>query len=89
MKKLILSVAALAFAHLGFAQSLEKMKTTELDWQSSEMSVISNQLLAIEEEAEDALPGTRKQWLAYRTGIRLWHESPEFPDITWRPVRPT
>ncbi len=64
------------------------MKAEEFEWQSLEMSVISNQLLAIEEEAEDALPGTRKQWLTYRTSVRLWHESLDFPDPARRPVRP-
>ncbi|MGY2200033.1 hypothetical protein [Pseudomonas gingeri] len=64
------------------------IRQTELDWQSSELAIIGNQLLAIEEEANDALPGTRQQWLAYRTLVRLWHESPGFPDVTTRPSRP-
>ncbi|NWD49006.1 hypothetical protein [Pseudomonas gingeri] len=60
----------------------------ELEWQATEMSFIANQLLAIEEEADDALPGTRKQWLSYRTLVRLWHESADFPDQSKRPIRP-
>jgi hypothetical protein len=60
----------------------------EKGWQAQEMEFIANQLLAIEEDADDALPGTRKEWLAYRTRVRLWHESSDFPSSTKRPVRP-
>lgn len=72
----------------GWSESQSRLREIELEWQSVEMPFIANQLLAIEEEAEDALPGTRKQWLNYRTDVRLWHESPNFPDKTKRPVRP-
>ena len=68
---------------------LQRDKLRETTWQTEEMLFIANQLLAIEEEAEDALPGTRTQWLAYRTKVRLWHASTDFPDITKRPVRPS
>ncbi|MGY2285158.1 hypothetical protein [Pseudomonas gingeri] len=67
---------------------VERLKPIEREWQTTEMAVIANQLLALEEEADDTLPGTRKQWLAYRTQVRLWHESPEFPDQAKRPARP-
>jgi hypothetical protein len=73
----------------GWSESPSRLRQVELEWQAAEMSFIANQLLAIEEEAEDAMPGTRKQWLNYRTTVRLWHESPDFPDITKRPVRPS
>lgn len=72
----------------GWGPSPSQQVAAELEWQAQEMGVIANQLLAIEEEAEDALPGTRKQWLTYRTSVRLWHESLDFPDATRRPVRP-
>ncbi|MGY2171868.1 hypothetical protein [Pseudomonas gingeri] len=61
----------------------------ELEWQSVEMAAIANQLLALEEEAYDVLPGDRKAWLSYRTKVRLWHESPDFPEQEKRPVRPS
>jgi hypothetical protein len=61
----------------------------ELTWQNHEMAFIANQLLALEEEAYDALPGTRREWLSYRTLVRLWHDNKDFPDSTKRPVRPT
>jgi len=72
----------------GWSESPSQLRAVELQWQTEEMATIANQLLAIEEEAEDALPGTRKQWLNYRTDVRLWHEAPDFPDQTKRPVRP-
>ncbi|KPA87084.1 hypothetical protein PF66_06429 [Pseudomonas asplenii] len=66
-----------------------KAAGVELEWQQVEMAVIANQLLALEEEAPDALPGSRKDWLQYRTRVRLWHESPDFPTQEQRPVRPS
>ncbi|MGY2183272.1 hypothetical protein [Pseudomonas agarici] len=65
-----------------------KLKSVEFYWQTEEMSLIENQLLAIEEGAVDAMPGTRQEWLQYRTKVRLWHESADFPDSTKRPNRP-
>jgi len=73
----------------GWGVSPSVLRQAEVEWQTGEMLIIANQLLAIEEEADDAMPGTRKQWLTYRTGVRLWHESPDFPDSTKRPTRPT
>ena len=64
-------------------------------WRNSEISVIANQLMAIEEaeasgeEVPDLLPGTRTQWLSYRTKVRAWKEGNiDFPDSTRRPLRP-
>ena len=67
----------------------------ENDWRDSEIYLISNQLMAIEEyeaggEVPDLLPGTRTQWLAYRTKVRAWKEGNVlFPDSSKRPIRPT
>lgn len=67
----------------------------EQQWQSDEISFVNNQLMAIEETAETgedtgALPGTRGQWLSYRTKIRNWKEEAEnYPFSTYRPARPT
>lgn len=72
----------------GWGQSPGASRIRELEWQSGEMAIIANQLLAVEEEAGDVLPGTRKEWLSYRTQVRLWHESPDFPDSIKRPSRP-
>jgi hypothetical protein len=64
-------------------------------WRNSEINLIANQLMAIEEyeaggEVPDLLPGTRTQWLAYRTKVRAWKEGHiDFPNELKRPVRPT
>lgn len=61
----------------------------EDDWRAEEMDFIANQLIAMEDSAPDALPGTEQQWRAYRTGVRNWKEGAAgFPDATKRPVRP-
>jgi hypothetical protein len=50
--------------------------------------------MALEEQeatGEDtgALPGTRLQWLSYRTKVRAWKEGAEyFPDSSHRPAQP-
>ena len=68
--------------------------TAENAWRDQEIEVISNQLMALEEQeatGEDAgaLPGTRVQWLSYRTKVRAWKEGAEnFPDLSHRPSRP-
>lgn len=59
------------------------------------MQLISNQLMAIEEAeagSDDAepLPGTRAEWLTYRTKVRNWKDGNEdFPDQTKRPLMPS
>jgi len=64
-------------------------------WRNAEIAVIGNQLMAIEEaeageEVPDLMPGTRAQWLAYRTKVRAWKEGHvDFPDASKRPVRPS
>ena len=72
--------------------SPEVMETV---WRAAEIAVIEDQLMAIEEleggsTEADPLPGTRTQWLQYRTKVRNWKEnSTGFPDQALRPVRPT
>lgn len=67
----------------------------EVLWKTDELVVISEQLLAIEEfeagsEEANPLPGTRTQWLQYRTKVRNWIEGAAgFPEISNRPVRPS
>ncbi|MBK5512273.1 hypothetical protein [Pseudomonas sp. TH15] len=63
-------------------------------WRDQEVVAINNQLMAIEEaeatgEDTGVLPGTRLQWLQYRTKVRNWKEGSEsFPDCDHRPNRP-
>lgn len=77
----------------------EELVARENQWREVELVTIANQLLAIEEaeaaaeEGEppppDLLPGTRNQWLAYRTKVRAWKESNlVFPNSLFRPERP-
>jgi hypothetical protein len=82
------------------ADRIKAEKTAaENSWRDLEIAAIANQLMAIEEAeaAEEAgeeppadlLPGTRTQWLSYRTKVRAWKEgNVNFPDETKRPVRP-
>lgn len=80
---------------------IEKARLSEIEnnWRVSEINVISNQLMAIEEAeaaAEEGIdppadlkPGTRNQWLSYRTKVRAWKDgNVNFPDMTQRPIRP-
>lgn len=61
----------------------------EVAWRTSEMEFIADQLIAIEDEAIDALPGTDKQWREYRTAVRNWKEGAVgYPDNTLRPAQP-
>jgi len=71
----------------------------EVDWQESELAVISRQLQALEEAdaaaeegeppPEGLLPGTRNRWLSYRTKVSAWKDAnPAFP-FGVRPARPT
>lgn len=59
-------------------------------WQESEMLVIAEQLLAIEDDDPIALSGTERQWRDYRIQVRAWKEGAEgFPESERRPVRPS
>lgn len=84
----------------GWAPSVYLMTTVENAWREAELVVVANQLYAIEEaEAaaeegeeppEDLLPGTRNQWLSFRTKVRAWKTGAlHFPDMSYRPSRPS
>lgn len=68
--------------------------TAENAWRDQEIDAIANQLMALEEqeatgENSGALPGTRLQWLSFRTKVRAWKEGAEyFPDSSRRPTQP-
>lgn len=62
---------------------------TEDKWRLSELVVIADQLMAIEDGDPSALPGTETQWRDYRTAVRHWTTgTPGFPDAAQRPQRP-
>ncbi|WP_124376592.1 hypothetical protein [Pseudomonas synxantha] len=79
----------------GWAPSRMKLLAIENAWRDSEIQAVSNQLMAIEEAeagSDDAepLPGTRAEWLIYRTKVRAWKDGNiEFPDEMKRPARPS
>ena len=70
-------------------KSIGQMIAEEDAWKLSEMDLIADQLIAMEDSDPGALPGTERQWRDYRTLIRAWKEDAEhFPDRAFRPVRP-
>lgn len=84
----------------GWGPSPSQLRAVEDAWRETQLVIIANQLLAIEEaEAaaeegedppEDLLPGTRNQWLSYRTKVRAWKVgNVNFPNSALRPVQPT
>ena len=59
-------------------------------WRSGEMTFIAEQLIGIEDDDPDALPGTDREWRDYRIQVRAWKEGAEgFPEAESRPVRPS
>ncbi len=74
----------------------EKAKATEAvyavnqeAWRSTEMSFIADQLIALEDGAEDSLPGSDAEWRAYRTKVRNWREGADgYPFEENAPQRP-
>ncbi|WP_085708263.1 MULTISPECIES: hypothetical protein [unclassified Pseudomonas] len=76
------------------ASARAEKASAEDAWRDQEISLINNQLMAIEEaeatgQDTGTLPGTRVQWLGYRTAVRKWKTGAEhFPDSGYRPIRP-
>jgi len=77
---------------------LAKLAAQESVWRVAELLVIARQLEALEEaevadpgdEPVDLLPGTRKQWLKYRSLASNWVEGAlGYPHEVSRPVRPS
>lgn len=76
-------------------QLLREASSAEISWQQEEISNIENQLMAIEEfqagiDGVVLLPGSRADWLEYRSKIRNWKigGNAEFPVAASRPKRP-
>ena len=58
-------------------------------WRATEMTFIAEQLIALEDGAEDALPGSEAEWRAYRTKVRNWREGADgYPFEENAPQRP-
>ena len=57
-------------------------------WRDQELTVADVELLKAE-DGDPAFVSTPAQWRQYRVDLRNWPQSPDFPDSTLRPVRPT
>lgn len=58
-------------------------------WRGAELLFAADQLMAIEDDDPNRLPGTDRQWRDYRIAVRAWKEgSPDFPIEDLRPKRP-
>lgn len=78
----------------GWSESSSLRSELDAEWKLQELGEIAKQLERIEEgeagvDVTGLLPGTRKQWLAYRGLVRNWAEGKgDYPDMTKRPKRP-
>lgn len=65
------------------------VESMEIAWVESEMEVVKEQLLRLEDDDPSALPGTERQWRDYRIALRAWKPGAEgFPYQNKRPKRP-
>lgn len=63
--------------------------TEENTWKAGELELIADQLLAIEDDDPNRLPGTDREWRDYRIAVRAWKEGAAgFPKMENRPVAP-
>lgn len=61
----------------------------ETEWRTVELLLAADQLLAIEDDDPNRLPGTEREWRDYRIAVRSWKEGVDgFPNIDNRPKRP-
>lgn len=71
-----------------YGQSTFKATQTEDAWRDAELASIAEQLLMLEDEDPNALPGTAAQWRAYRIEVRAWKTgNADFP-FGARPTSP-
>ena len=61
----------------------------ETAWVETEMPLVAEQLVMLEDEDPAALPGTARQWRDYRIALRGWKDGAAgYPEIDRRPARP-
>lgn len=67
------------------------LATAEEDsWRNSELLFAADQLMAIDDDDPNRLPGTDREWRDYRIAVRAWKEgNVDFPEEALRPIRPT
>ena len=67
----------------------DRVAILELSWAGAEYAAIDDIIRQIEDEDEDAPPGTVKDWREYRKALRRWNQDAEgFPSEEHRPARP-
>ena len=66
------------------------LATAEEDsWRNSELLFAADQLMAIDDDDPNRLPGTDREWRDYRIAVRAWKEgNVDFPNKDLRPKRP-
>lgn len=66
------------------------LATAEEDsWRNSELLFAADQLMAIDDDDPNRLPGTDREWRDYRIAVRAWKEgNVDFPNKELRPKRP-
>jgi len=70
-------------------KTFAQLAQIEDDWRISELDMIADQLLALEDDDPTAMFVTERQWRDYRILVRAWKgRSAHFPDLAHRPVRP-
>lgn len=66
------------------------LSAVEVVWVRSELLIIADQLLALEDDDPNHMPGTDREWRDYRIKVRAWKEGAEgYPYSENRPQRPT
>lgn len=72
------------------AATLAALGLVETSWVRTELLIIADQLLALEDDDPNRMPGTDREWRDYRIKVRAWKEGTEgYPEIDSRPQRPT
>lgn len=67
----------------------EAKALVETAWVRNELLVIADQLLALEDDDPNRMPGTDREWRDYRIKVRAWKDGAVgYPDKDKHPSRP-
>ncbi|WP_282339377.1 hypothetical protein [Pseudomonas sp. PS02288] len=76
------------FSTEAYGASLHGASSDEDAWRESELLLIAEQLLMIEDADPAAAPGSATQWRAYRVAVRAWKAGNAAFPFGVRPVSP-